>query len=240
MESVPYKSDSSLCPKLLKGQTILLPLELTTECQKFKDLRKAQQYILGTLDFFLDHLQKSKMSQNNFFYASKKGRNDPPLINDICLVLEKGLDGNLESDKIRIGKVIAVGKTSAELRFKNKYSNSYPYESLALICREPSSRVSNSFPGNLAQTLSESEQEEVSEVQPNKDLRQIQLRTRTVCANTQFENDQENYPSICNHDAPKSSEGPTHNGNGNSTGVSGHASIEKYDRRTGCEKGCIH
>ena len=183
LESVPYNPSSSLCPKLLKGESIMLPLELTAESQKFKDLQKAQNHILGTLDYFLEQLQKTQLSQNNFFYSAKRGKGGVPKVNDLCLVVDKGLDGKIENDKVRVGRVIEVGKTSAKLIFKNKHSNSYPFENLALVCREPSKH--NLEGKSKCGTTSQPEKESSASCdQPAEQSRQIQLRNRKVCTTT--------------------------------------------------------
>ena len=135
-ESVPYFPYSDLCPKFVRGHSICLPYELYTESTKFKFWNETQVYIMATLNYFITELQHSDLAQNNFYYSLKKSNKGLPKVNDICSIIKANIL-NTDSEKVKLGIVKSVGKTSAEVRFANGHVATYPFESIALLCRGP-------------------------------------------------------------------------------------------------------
>ena len=91
---------------------------------------------MATLNYFLTELQHSDLAQNNFYYSLKKANKGRPKVNDICSIIKANIL-NTDSEKVRLGIVKSVGKTSAEVKFANGHVASYPFESIALLCRGP-------------------------------------------------------------------------------------------------------
>ena len=91
---------------------------------------------MATLNHFLTELQHSDLAQNNFYYSLKKANKGRPKVNDICSIIKSNVL-NTDSEQVRLGIVKSVGKTSAEVKFANGHVASYPFESIALLCRGP-------------------------------------------------------------------------------------------------------
>ena len=91
---------------------------------------------MSTLKYFLTELQHSDLAQNNFYYSLKKANRGRPKVNDICAIIKSNVL-NTDSEQLRLGIVQSVGKTLAEVKFANSHTASYPFESIALLCRGP-------------------------------------------------------------------------------------------------------
>ena len=91
---------------------------------------------MATLNYFITELQHSDLAQNNFYYSLKKSNKGLPKVNDICSIIKANIL-NTDSEKVKLGIVTSVGKTSAEVRFANGHVATYPFELIALLCRGP-------------------------------------------------------------------------------------------------------
>ena len=133
LESIPYQNESTLCPKLVKGQSITLPLELYVETDKFKFFQTTKKHMVHTLQYFLKLLQTSHLNKPNFFYNTTTHGRHTPMVDDVVMVKAKS---DFES-KNKIGIVVKVdtGRKLVSVKFSNGHTTTFPSEALVMLCR---------------------------------------------------------------------------------------------------------
>ena len=83
LEAIPYQQESTLSPKLVKGQSLSLPTKLFISTNKVKIHQQTQAHLNTCLTHFLTQLQKSHLCKPNFFYNSTSRERHSPSRNDI-------------------------------------------------------------------------------------------------------------------------------------------------------------